>query len=458
MQVELVNKWKPLLESEQLPAISNPYRKWVTARLLENQMTDNMRSNSRGLLQEAGEVPSNTSTDLGGVNANNTTNISGYDSVMINLVRRSAPNMIAYDICGVQPMAQPNTLIFAMRSRFINPAPDSDLRDNTEAFFNEAPSAYSGTGTQVGNSPSVLNSAGSYTRGVGQATIDGELLGTANGAAFKEMGFTIEKISVTAKTRALKAQYTTELAHDLKQVHGLDAETELSNILSQEIMAEQNREVVRTVYLIAKPGSQNTDLTAPGFFDLDLDSNGRWAVEKFKGMLFQIEREANQIAKETRRGRGNIIVCSSDVASALAMAGVLDYAPALSTGLEVDDTGNTFAGILQGRYKVYIDPYAVASSPTPEADAAFNFFVVGYRGANQYDAGLFYCPYVPLQMYQVIDSNSFQPKIGFKTRYGMVANPFAHGINQGLGALTPNQNVYYRRTVVKNLTGSAAGV
>jgi hypothetical protein len=424
---ELIQKWKPILEHADMPAIKSAERMAVTAQLLENQHTQQGRQ-AEILAEDS--APTNV-----------TANVGKYDPVLISLVRRSMPNLIAYDVCGVQPMTGPTGLIFAMRPKF---AAAGAL--TTEAFYNEADSDFSGTGTQAGTDPSVLNDAvpGTYTNGGGLATADAEKLGSDSGAAFAQMGFEIEKIVVEAKSRALKAQYSVELAQDLKQIHGLDAETELANILSSEILAEVNREVIRSIYTTAVKGAQNADLTTAGTFDLDTDSNGRWSVEKFKGMLFQVEREANAIAKTTRRGRGNFIICSSDVASAFAMAGVLDYAPALSTDLQVDDTGNTFAGILNGRYKVFIDPYATG-----------NFFVIGYKGASSYDAGLYYAPYVPLQLYKAVSDETFQPKIGFKMRYGMVANPFAQGLTKGNGALNANSNNYFRRVKVTNLTGTA---
>lgn len=423
----LIEKWAPILEHADMPAIKDSHRRAVTAQLLENQRIS-MGQQAEALTEDT--APTNI-----------TANVSKYDPVLISLVRRSMPNLIAYDVCGVQPMTGPTGLIFAMRPKF---AAAGSL--TTEAFYNEADSDFTGTGTQAGTDPSVLNDTvpGTYTNGAGMTTAAAEALGSDTGGAFAQMGFEIEKVMVEAKSRALKAQYSVELAQDLKQIHGLDAETELANILSSEILAELNREVIRSIYVTAKPGAQNTDLTTAGAFDLDTDSNGRWSVEKFKGMLFQVEREANSIARETRRGKGNFIVCSSDVASAFAMAGVLDYAPALSTDLQVDDTGNTFAGILQGRYKVFIDPYASG-----------NFFVVGYKGASSYDAGIYYAPYVPLQLYKAVSDETFQPKIGFKMRYGMVANPFAQGLTKGNGVLNANSNNYFRRVAVKNLTGTA---
>jgi len=422
---DLLNKWKPLLESEAAPKIEDTYKASVTARLLENQ--EFSQRQSREALNE--DTPTNT---VG------SGQISKYDPVMISLVRRAMPKLIAYDICGVQPMTGPTGLIFAMRAKYANGTPGAVVNGD-EAFYNEAKTGWSGNGTNGG--ASVLDGV----TGGGMATSVAELLGSDAGDPFKEMGFEIEKVTVEAKSRALKAQYSVELSQDLKQIHGLDAETELAAILSSEILAEINREVVRTVIKIAKPGA--VDLTTPGTFDHNTDSNGRWAVEKFKGLMFQIEREANQIAKETRRGKGNVIICSSDVASALAMAGLLDTGRGLqgSMALEVDPAGNTFAGTLQGRYKVYVDPYHVGA----------NFLVVGYKGSNAYDAGLFYAPYVPLQMFKAIDDHSFQPKIGFKTRYGMVANPFAEGLTKGAGALNANTNVYYRKILVDNITGAA---
>jgi hypothetical protein len=357
---------------------------------------------------------------------------------MISLVRRSMPNLIAYDVAGVQPMTGPTGLIFAMRSRYSS-------QTGTESMFNEADTDFSGAGAQVGTNPAVLNDGtpGTYTNGTGMATATAEALGDSAGNSFAEMAFSIEKQTVTAKSRALKAEYTMELAQDLKAIHGLDAETELANILSAEILAEINREVIRTIYTTAKAGAQ-VDTATAGTFDMDVDSNGRWSVEKFKGLMFQVERDANAIAQQTRRGKGNVIICSSDVASALQMAGVLDYTPALNNNLNVDDSGNTFAGVLNGRYKVYIDPYSANN-------AASQYYTVGYKGTSPYDAGLFYCPYVPLQMVRAVGENTFQPKIGFKTRYGMTANPFAEGTTAGLGRLQANSNTYYRRVKVTNI-------
>jgi hypothetical protein len=415
---ELMKKWKPILEHTALPGIQDSHRAAVTATLLENTEVA-MRSGDTYVPQSLLEAAP----------ANSTADVANYDPVLISLVRRAMPNLVAYDICGVQPMTGPTGLIFAMRSKY------EDTGGKPEAFYGEADTDYSGDGTHAN-----ALGAGSETTGTGLATADAEALGDGAGAAFAQMSFSIEKVSVTAKSRALKAEYTTELAQDLKAIHGLDAETELANMLSAELLAEINREVIRTVYVNAKAGSQG-GVASNGTFNLDVDANGRWSVEKFKGLMFQIEKEANQIAKDTRRGKGNLIVCSSDVASALQMAGVLDYAPALnSNNLNPDDTGNTFAGVLNGRFRVYIDPYAGA-----------NYMVIGYKGASAFDAGLFYCPYVPLQMVRAVGENSFQSKLGFKTRYGMVSNPFAQGSAVGNGALTANTNVYYRRTAVTNL-------
>jgi len=415
---ELMNKWKPILEHTALPGIQDSHRSAVTATLLENTET--------AMIEEGGYAPTSL---LEAAPANSSADMAKYDPVLISLVRRAMPNLVAYDIAGVQPMTGPTGLIFAMRTKY------EDTGGKPEAFYTESDSDYSGTGTHAN-----ALGAGSETTGTGFATADAEALGDGSAAEFAQMSFAIEKVSVTAKSRALKAEYTTELAQDLKAIHGLDAETELANMLSAELLAEINREVIRTVYVTSKAGSQTGTATA-GTFNLDVDANGRWSVEKFKGLMFQIEKEANQIAKDTRRGKGNLIVCSSDVASALQMAGVLDYAPALnSNNLSPDDTGNTFAGVLNGRFKVYIDPYAGA-----------NYMVVGYKGSSTFDAGLFYCPYVPLQMVRAVGENSFQSKLGFKTRYGMVANPFAGGATVRSGALTANDNVYYRRTAVTNL-------
>ena len=434
----LQEKWQPVLEHPDLPKIEDAYKRAVTTVILENQ--EKAVREDRSFMTEA--APANATGS----------SVDNWDPVLISLVRRAMPNLIAYDICGVQPMTGPTGLIFAMKSRFGSQA-------GAEALFNEADTDFSArdaagdTGSpdaQSGTNPATLNdspSAGTYTTGSGMTTAQAETLGDGSDE-FAEMAFSIDKVTVTAKSRALKAEYTMELAQDLKAIHGLDAETELANILSSEILAEINREVVRTIYSHAKAGAQVNTTTA-GIFDLDTDSNGRWSVEKFKGLLFQLERDANAIGQLTRRGKGNIIICSADVASALQMSGVLDYAPALATNLNVDDTGNTFAGVLNGKFKVYVDPYAANIS-------ASQYYVVGYKGTSPYDSGLFYCPYVPLQMVRAVGQNSFQPKIGFKTRYGMVQNPFA--TSNGTGALDNSgavaageQNLYYRRVKITNI-------
>ena len=428
---QLLEKWSPILDHENAPSIGDSYRKEVTAVLLENQ--------HEAMLKEAGMLNETAPTNSGGAGlamgaaGASTGSVAGYDPVLISLVRRAMPQLIAYDVCGVQPMTQPTGLIFAMKSRYSS-------QSGTEALFNEADTDFAGTGTHSGSNWT----AGTDTTGTGMSTATAEDKGNS-GNLFGEMAFSIEKTSVVAKTRALKAEYSIELAQDLKAVHGLDAEGELSNILSSEILAEINREVIRTIYATGKPGAQVGTATQ-GTFDLDIDANGRWSVEKFKGMLFQIEREANAIAQQTRRGRGNFILCSSDVASALAMAGVLDYAPALNTSLNVDEASTTFAGVLNGKYKVYIDPYQANQSAT-------QFFMVGYKGTSAFDAGLFYCPYVPLQMVRAVDPNTFQPKIGFKTRYGMVANPFVDldDASTYQGDLIADKNYYYRKVKVTNL-------
>jgi hypothetical protein len=442
---EIQNKWAPVLDHDALGSIRDQHRRSVTAIMLENTERALTESAAHGQYQTLTEAPGAGSTIATNING---AGIDTFDPVLISLVRRAMPNLLAYDICGVQPMTGPTGLIFAMRSRYANQAGD-------ETFYNEVNTSFSGvtsgantfgnkfTGTIPGASnTSPLTAVNTYNTGAGMATAQAEALGTYQNTDFAQMAFSIEKVTVTANTRALKAEYSMELAQDLKAIHGLDAETELSNILSAEILAEINREVVRTINITATVGAQDNTTTA-GIFDLDTDSNGRWSVEKFKGLMFQLEREANQIAKQTRRGKGNIVICSSDVASALQMAGVLDYTPALnSNNLQVDDTGNTFAGVLNGRLKVYIDPYAIGG----------NYLTVGYKGSSAFDAGLFYCPYVPLQMVRAVDPSSFQPKIGFKTRYGMVANPFAEGLTKGAGrAGQINSNVYYRKVIVNNL-------
>ena len=432
-------KWQPVLEHADLPKITDSYRRAVTATILENQ--ERATKEDRAFLNEA--APTNSTG----------ASVSNWDPILISLVRRAMPNLIAYDIAGVQPMTGPTGLIFAMRSRYTNQSGSEALFDEADTDFsgrNAAGDSTANTGpSQTGTNPGLLNDDPStaYRAGTGMSTGAAEALGDSGSNAFAQMAFSIEKSTVTAKSRALKAEYTMELAQDLKAIHGLDAETELANILSAEILSEINREVVRTVYINAEKGA-GVNTTTAGVFDLDTDSNGRWSVEKFKGLMFQVEREANVIAQRTRRGRGNMIICSSDVASALQMAGVLDYTPALNNNLTVDDTGNTFAGVLNGKYKVYIDPYSANNS-------ASQYFVVGYKGTSPYDAGIFYCPYVPLQMVRAVGQDTFQPKIGFKTRYGLQANPFAEAgsgdaavIN---GAGSANANRYYRRVKVTNL-------
>lgn len=434
---ELQKKWEPILEHPELDSIKDPYKKAVTALVLENQQQ--AMTQDRMALNEA---TAGGPTNIGG-------GVSNFDPILISLVRRALPNLIAYDVAGVQPMTGPTGLIFAMRARYVN-------QGGGEAFYNEANTMFSGTGsagnpygftgtTATDTSTAFQNqTTANTTSGIGIPTATAEFLGSDGNTAFAQMAFTIEKVTVTAQSRALKAEYSLELAQDLKAIHGLDAETELSNILSTEILAEINREVIRTIYNTAVGGAQYGTTTA-GTFDLDTDSNGRWSVERFKGLIFQIERDANIIAKQTRRGKGNVLIVSSDVASAMAMAGVLQYTPALQADLQVDDTGNTFAGLLHGRIKVYIDPYFGGYTSNQE------LVTVGYKGSSPYDAGLFYCPYVPLQMVRAVDQFTFQPKIGFKTRYGMVANPFAQGVTAGGNALTSRSNVYYRLFAVKNL-------
>ena len=450
----LQEKWAPILEHSEIEKISDPYRKAVTSILLENQ--EKFLREERGFLSEAAPTINLGSASNGFTGAATATGpVAGFDPVLISLIRRSMPKLIAYDICGVQPLQGPTGLIFAMRTTY---GTNRDMQNGaTEAFFNEADSEFSSENSgdslasndMTGTNPAVLNDSGTYTiGGQGMTTAQSEALGDGAGNHFREMGFSIEKIQVGVKSRALKAEYTLELAQDLKAVHGLDAESELANILSTEVLAEINREVVRTVYKIARPGAQNNVATA-GTFDLDVDSNGRWAVEKFKGLMFQIERDLNAIGHETRRGKGNMLICSADVASALAMAGVLDYSSGLAGATggisnNIDDNSSTLAGTLFGRVKVFVDPYSANLSDT-------HFYVAGYKGSTPYDAGLFYCPYVPLQMVRAVGQDTFQPKIGFKTRYGMVANPFAEGTSQGQGALNANANRYYRRVRIANL-------
>jgi N-acetylmuramoyl-L-alanine amidase len=466
---QLQEKWAPLLNHEGLDQIKDSHRRAVTAVLLENQekflREQSAFESGTSMLTETPNMNTGSSASAAGFSgsAADAGPVAGFDPVLISLIRRSMPNLVAYDLAGVQPMNGPTGLIFAMRSRYENQSGD-------EAFFNEVDSAFSGqdagfdltsrmtdsavgmgTTAQSGSNPSLLNPTGSadntaYNVGQGMGTEESEALDSGDNA-FNQMAFSIEKVTVTAKSRALKAEYSLELAQDLKAIHGLNAEAELANILSTEILSEINREVIRTIYKVAEQGAVHNTATQ-GVFDLDIDSNGRWSVEKFKGLLFQIERDANAIATRTRRGKGNIIMCSADVASALTMAGVLDYTPALNANLNVDDTGSTFAGTLQGKYRVYIDPYSGGHNPGANGG---QYYVVGYKGSSPYDAGLFYCPYVPLQMVRAVGENSFQPKIGFKTRYGLVANPFAEGLDQGLGRLQVNANRYYRRVQVKNL-------
>jgi len=450
---QLQEKWAPILDYQGLDGIRDSHRRMVTAVLLENQ--ERTLREEREFLSEGSTTQSAANPGFSG---SASSPVAGFDPVLISLIRRAMPNLVAYDLAGVQPMNGPTGLIFAMRSKY-------KTQGGTEALFNEPDSAFSGqdsgfnnttgwtngavglgTTSQQGTNPGLLNpesgqTATTYNVGQAMRTDDAEALGTSD--QFNEMAFSIEKITVTAKSRALKAEYSLELAQDLKAIHGLNAEAELANLLSTEILAEINREVIRTIYGVAESGAQ-ANVASAGTFDLDVDSNGRWSVEKFKGLIFQIERDANAIAQRTRRGKGNMILCSADVASALTMAGVLDYTPALNANLNVDDTGNTFAGVLQGKYKVYIDPYSANVS-------ASQYYVVGYKGSSPYDAGLFYCPYVPLQMVRAVGENTFQPKIGFKTRYGIVANPFAEGTDVGAGRLLRNSNRYYRRVKVTNL-------
>ena len=434
----LIEKWSPVLNEESAGAITDHHRKAVTAAILENQE----RALAEERAQQAGFI-----TEAAPANA--TSSIGTWDPILISLVRRAMPNLMAYDVCGVQPMSGPTGLIFAMKARY-----GGGSTSNREALFNEAETTFSGDSSGAAahdsDNPSGFNGIapagdsaddlrGTDITGRPMSTADAEALGSSGGGAFEEMGFTIEKATVTAKSRALKAEYSLELAQDLKAIHGLDAETELANILSTEILAEINREVIRTVNSQAKTGCLQANVTKNGIFDLSSDADGRWSAEKFKGLVVQLDREANVIAKETRRGKGNVVICSSDVATALAASGMLDYTPAMSTQLQVDDTGNTFAGVLNGRLRVYIDPYAQA-----------DYCTIGYKGTNPYDAGVFYCPYVPLQMVKAVAEDTFQPKIGFKTRYGMASNPFVGATpSDGLAAAKSNQ--YYRIFRVDNI-------
>ena len=475
---QALRKWKPVLDHSDMAPIADPHRRAVTATLLENQ--------EKAIRQQIlTEGPTSTMTGTGVVGSDSSAQIQGYDPILIQLVRRAMPNLMAYDICGVQAMSAPTGLIFAMRTRFATTADGGQL--GSEAFYNEPQVAFSGVNAQNSKSGSVSgthgityggspnpffadpfqgvpglgdpNSVTGLTSGSGMNTSTGE------GVSPAQMAFTIERVAVEARTRTLAASYSVELAQDLKAVHGLDAETELANILSTEILSEINREVVRTLYRSARLGAQQGDLyyktvvgglsaagtsAVGGVYDLIQDSDGRWSAEKFRGLMFQIERECNQIAKDTRRGKGNFIVCSADVASALAMGGFLNISPALNVNLDVDDTGNTFAGTLNGKVKVYIDPYIDSTASNP------NFVMVGYKGTSPYDAGVFYCPYVPLQMMRAVTTDTFQPKIAFKTRYGMVANPFAEGPTVGSGALNARSNRYYRIFRVDNLHGVAS--
>ena len=433
MSETLQEKWQPVLSHPDLPEISDPYKKAVTSVVLENQ--ERAFNEENGILQEDAPI-NNAGGAVGG------TGVDNWNPILISLVRRSLPNLIAYDICGVQPMTGPTGLVFCMKARYND---NTSRLAMTEALFDEADTDFAGAGTHAGTDP--FGDAATYGTGTGMTTAAAEAKGDSASNPFASMAFTIEKATVTAKSRALKAEYTIELAQDLKAIHGLDAETELANILSAEILAEINREVVRTVNLQAKAGAQ-TGVANAGRFDLDVDSSGRWSVEKFKGLLFQVERDANTIARESRRGKGNFILCSSDVASALSMAGVLDYAPALNTELNVDDAGNTFVGVLNGKYKVYIDPYYTLDPVSGHSNEGY--MTIGYRGSNPYDAGVFYCPYVPLQMVRAIGENSFQPKIGFKTRYGMISNPFV-GSSPSDGLASAGSNFYYRKIEIENI-------
>ena len=441
----LQEKWQPVLEHPDLPEIKDSYRRAVTTLILENQ--EKAMGEDREFL---GEAAPNNATGAG---------VANWDPILISLVRRAMPSLIAYDVCGVQPMTGPTGLIFAMKAKYTSQASSAP-----EALFNEANTGFAGqaqalnstqASTQTGSDVVKNISAAAYNVIPGMPTATAEALGDTAANAFAQMAFTIEKSTVTAKSRALKAEYTMELAQDLKAIHGLDAETELANILSAEILAEINREVIRTIYINSVMGA-STNVTTAGIFDLDTDSGGRWSVEKFKGLMFAMERDANVVARDTRRGKGNVMICSADVASAMTMAGLLDYQSALQDNLNVDSTGNTFAGVLNGRLKVYVDPYSNMAAPypsagTPAGASSTQYYVIGYKGTSPYDAGLFYCPYVPLQMVRAVGENSFQPKIGFKTRYGLIANPFAEASPVNTAG-TANSNVYYRRVQVANLT------
>ena len=434
---KLIEKWSPVLNESSAGEIKDHQRKAVTAAILENQ--------EKAMMEERAQYQGFGSLNEAAPQGANTGSVGNWDPVLISLVRRAMPNLMAYDVCGVQPMSGPTGLIFAMKARY-----GAGSTSSREALFNEAETNFSGVGTHdsdnvsgfnginpAGDSADALRAGGN---GTGDTTANMEAYGSSGGAAFEEMGFTIEKASVTAKSRALKAEYSLELAQDLKAIHGLDAETELANILSTEILAEINREVIRTINSQAKTGALQANVTKNGIFDLSSDADGRWSAEKFKGLVVQIDRECNVIAKETRRGKGNIVICSSDVATALSASGMLDYTPNMATSLQVDDTGNTFAGTLNGRIKVYIDPYAQA-----------DYITVGYKGTNAYDAGIFYCPYVPLQMVKAVGEDTFQPKIGFKTRYGMASNPFVGSTPANNSLATAKTNQYYRIFRVDNI-------
>lgn len=420
-------KISELIESDKFPEIKSDYKKFVTERALENQIK---------YMKSINEASADSSTQ--------TTGVSNWDPVLIRMVRRSMPQLMAFDLAGVQPMSGPTGSVFAMRARYAT-------QTGTEALFNEANSGYSGAGTQAGDTSGFAadafgssDPATGTSTGTGMSLATAEALGTDSGTPWQEMTFSIERTDVSAKSRKLKASFTRELQHDLRQIHGLDAETELANILSTEIVAEQDRELLRTINISAQLGAQ--DANVPGLFDLSADSDGRWLVEKFKGLLFQIELEANQVAKDTRRGKANRIVCSSNVASALNMAGVLDYNPQLAANLNVDETSTTFAGVLLGRYQVHIDPYATR-----------DYITVGYKGGNAWDAGVYWCPYVPLEMVRAVGEDSFQPRIGFQTRYGIIANPYSSTLANGNAkagkGLGQGENEYFRKFAVANLRG-----
>jgi hypothetical protein len=459
----LQEKWAPLLNYDGLEPIKDSYRRGVTAQLLENQESFLRESNAfeRGMLLETPTNAANAPGLSGGYSGSAAAAgpVAGFDPILISLIRRAMPNLVAYDLAGVQPMNGPTGLIFALRSRYTNQTGKETFFDEVDTTFSGQNNGYNlagfgstaagiGTTIQRGSNPGLLNPTATasdldYTVGQGMETGDAENLGNGDNNQFNEMAFGIERVQVAAQSRALAGEYSLEMMQDLKAIHNLSAEAELANILSTEILTEINREIIRTIYAVAEQGAA-VNVATPGVFDLDVDSNGRWSVEKFKGLIFQIERDANAIAQRTRRGKGNVIMCSADTASALTMAGVLDYTPALNANLNVDDTGNLFAGTLLGKYRVYIDSYSANVS-------ANHYYVVGYKGSSPMDAGLFYAPYIPLQMVRAVDPKTFQPRIGFKTRYGMVANPFAEGLDQGLGRLRRNSNRYYRRVQVRNL-------